>query len=221
MTPANDAATCALPCAFLAFELVVDLVGALGDQEQAADDAGSGRGRRSRVPNTTNSGAVSRIIQVIDQQQRDADEHRQRQADLARPRALLGGSLPARIEMKTMLSMPRTISSTVSVASAIQPSALVVHPNALVSQPDMRRVLRARQRAALGHVGQRAPGLGVLPDERGEIERDVFGWIRRAQWSRGRLATLVGRRRLRSSSAMSPSSCAMPSASRKLAIIGR
>ena len=37
------------------------------------------------------------------------------------------GSLPARIEMKTMLSMPRTISRTVSVRRAIQPSAPVIH----------------------------------------------------------------------------------------------
>ncbi len=40
-----------------------------------------------------------------------------------------GGSFPARIEMKTMLSMPSTISSTVSVRRAIQPSALVIHSN--------------------------------------------------------------------------------------------
>jgi len=39
------------------------------------------------------------------------------------------GSLPARIEMKMMLSMPRTISSTVSVSSATQASGLVSQSN--------------------------------------------------------------------------------------------
>ena len=38
MTPANDAAPCARTSVLVAFELVVDLVRALRDQEQAADD---------------------------------------------------------------------------------------------------------------------------------------------------------------------------------------
>ena len=58
--------------------------------------------------------------------------------------------------MKTMLSMPRTISRTVSVASAIQPSALAVHPNALVSQPDIRRGYE-RASARLSGTSARAP----------------------------------------------------------------
>ena len=44
------------------------------------------------------------------------------------------GSLPARMEMKMTLSMPRTISSTVSVNSAIQLSGLLSHSIVLPPQ---------------------------------------------------------------------------------------
>ena len=79
--------------ALLAFELVVNLVRALGDQEEAADDEnqvaagnllaerGEERGGQPHHPRNR-------------QQQADADEHRQRQAQLARPLALLLRQLP-------------------------------------------------------------------------------------------------------------------------------
>ena len=41
---------------------------------------------------------------------------------------LCSGSLPTRMEMKTMLSIPRTISSPVRVASAIQTCGSVIQP---------------------------------------------------------------------------------------------
>ena len=67
------------------------------------------------------SGAVSRMIQVSEKQQEDARDHRQDQARAVAPApAAAAGSLPARIEMKMMLSMPSTISSTVRVAKPIQ-----------------------------------------------------------------------------------------------------
>ncbi len=79
--------------ALLAFELVVNLVRALGDQKEAADDEnqvtagnrlaerGEDRGGQAHHPRNR-------------QQQADADEHRQRQAQLARPLALLLPQLP-------------------------------------------------------------------------------------------------------------------------------
>ena len=174
--------------ALLAFELVVNLVRALGDQEQAADDqdqvaAGDLAARRRRT-----AASVSRITQVIDQQQRDADDHRQRQAELARALARSSArSLPARIEMKTMLSMPRTISRTVSVREG-DPALGAGRPSKrTVSQPTSAR-LRAASARLSGTSARRAPGLGVLPDQRGEIQRDVLGRIRRRRCVRGRLA---------------------------------
>src|SRR5687767_12302113 len=98
------------------------------------------------------------------------------------------GSFPARIEMKTMLSMPRTISRTVKVASAIQPSALVIQLKSNTAVP-LRRLGR---RAAFGNLGERAPGFRVLPDQRGQVHRDVFSWIRRGQ-RRGGISNLLGR----------------------------
>src|SRR5262245_64738090 len=70
------------------------------------------------------------------------------------------GSLPARIEMKTMLSIPRTISRTVSVPRAIHPSALLVQPIAAESHPlivDPSRVLRE-----LGQIGEHTSELQSL-----------------------------------------------------------
>ena len=66
------------------------------------------------------SGSVSRVIQVMEKSSRMrvtmAAARPSRRADPC----WASGSLPARIEMKTMLSMPRTISSAMRVANAIQ-----------------------------------------------------------------------------------------------------
>ena len=73
------------------------------------------------MPKIENSGCVSFISQVSAEQHDDAEDKRQRQADL--PRALApasGRQRDTRIEMKTTLSMPSTISSTVKVTSAAQ-----------------------------------------------------------------------------------------------------
>ena len=102
-------------------DLGVNFVRALGDQEQPAADqdqvapgefVAEQREDRRRQPHDPGQR----------QQQRDAEDEGERQADLARELA------PARVgsrddqdaEMKTMLSMPSTISSTVSVTSAAQ-----------------------------------------------------------------------------------------------------
>src|SRR3990172_1254026 len=71
-------------------------------------------------PSTLKSGAVSRITQARERRSairmNIARASPMRRARLRSP----GGSFPARIEMKTMLSMPSTSSRAVSVASAIQ-----------------------------------------------------------------------------------------------------
>src|SRR5690348_1267326 len=75
-------------------------------------------------PNSSNSGAVSPTIQAIASNRPSRDTAA---SMMPRRRALSrrsGGSLPARIEMKMMLSMPSTSSSAVSVARAIQISGL-------------------------------------------------------------------------------------------------
>ncbi|CAM5610321.1 hypothetical protein RLIN73S_01789 [Rhodanobacter lindaniclasticus] len=75
-------------------------------------------------PNSENSGAVSPTIQAIASNKPSRDTAA---SMMPRRRALsrcCGGSLPARIEMKMMLSMPSTSSSAVSVARAIQTSGL-------------------------------------------------------------------------------------------------
>ena len=81
-------------------------------------------------PRTVKNGAVSRMTQVMDSSSRI-------RVTMARPspriRALSRfswGSLPTRMEMKMMLSMPSTISSAVSVRSAIHASGLVIHSKA-------------------------------------------------------------------------------------------
>src|SRR5262245_58496271 len=86
---------------------------------------------------------------------------------LARARSCCG-SFPARIEMKTMLSIPRTISRTVSVPSAIQPSALDAQPSPEDSKPLIVSPSRVLLRE-LGQLGQPCPGFRVLPHQGGEI----------------------------------------------------
>ena len=98
--------------ALLAFELVVNLVRRLGDQEQAADEQDQIAARELVAETTVKSGAVSRMIQVSDSSSSDAHDHR-RHRPMRRARSCCSaGSLPARIEMKMTLSMPSTISST-------------------------------------------------------------------------------------------------------------
>ncbi len=104
-----------------ALELLVDLVRGLADQEQAAAD-------QDQV-------APGEVLSKHREQRRGqpddpGDGHQQPDPRTAasvmpRRRALsrcAGGSFPARIEMKMMLSMPSTSSSAVRVASAIQVS---------------------------------------------------------------------------------------------------
>ena len=167
--------------AFLAFQLFVNLVRALRNEEQAADEQNHVAAGDLVCRTRRTSGVVSRITQVIDHssamRMNIASE-----SPIFRARARSSaGSLPARIEMNTMLSMPRTISRIVSVARAIHPSALVVHPNAPCQPAGHRRAYERRQRPSFGHVGEGTPGLGVLPDQGGQIERDLFGWIRRRE----------------------------------------
>ena len=74
--------------------------------------------------NTEKIGAVRRMIQAI-----NVRSSTRMTIAASRPaRRALGwsvfGSLPERIEMKTTLSMPRTISRKVNVASAMRPSAV-------------------------------------------------------------------------------------------------
>ena len=148
--------------------------------------SGSGRGPRSRCRSTTNHGVVSRITQVIDHSSAiRMNIASDRPIFRARARSSRR-SFPARIEMKTMLSMPRTISSTVSVARAIHPSALLVHPNAPDSQPDINAATSARARGSQG--GQ--PG---RPTSRGPARPAWRDTARRLRVDRTRQAS--GRRR--------------------------
>ena len=87
MTLANDAAALARPV-LAALELVVNLVGRLGEQEQAAadqDQVAAG----DVPPEDVNSGSVSRAIQVIENSSASAHHHRGDQADAARALLLL------------------------------------------------------------------------------------------------------------------------------------
>src|SRR5689334_21895803 len=67
--------------------------------------------------------------------------------------------------------MPRTISRTMSVKSATQPSTLDVHPKAL---SQVTAGSGARGRGAFRSFGERAPGFRVLPQQCVQIERHVI-----------------------------------------------
>ena len=84
MTAANDGATRRRAVAFLAFEPLVNLERRLAEQEQAAADAGSGRGPTSRWPNTVNSGVGQPDDPRDRHQQQDAHDHRGDQTDAPR-----------------------------------------------------------------------------------------------------------------------------------------
>ena len=74
---------------------------------------------------TVNSGSVSRMIHAIDSSSRIRMTIASIEPEPPRPRLLvLAGSLPARMLMKMMLSMPRTISSAVNVTRASRASAV-------------------------------------------------------------------------------------------------
>ena len=106
--------------AFLAFQLVVDLEGALAEQEQAAADQDQ-IAAGDRMPERGEQRRGQPDDPGQREQQQHAGHHRAEQAQRGAPSAAAaGGSLPDRIEMKMMLSTPRTISRNVSVASAIQ-----------------------------------------------------------------------------------------------------
>jgi hypothetical protein len=78
--------------------------------------------QEKECPNKENSGAVRPTIQAIAISKANRVTAASNMPTLrARPRCS-GGSLPARMEMKMMLSMPSTSSSAVRVASAIQVS---------------------------------------------------------------------------------------------------
>ena len=78
------------------------------------------------MPATSKSGCVRLTTQLMPSSSRMRMPIAARMPDPPRHVALLdGGSLLARMEMKMMLSMPRTISSAVSVSSAIQTSGFV------------------------------------------------------------------------------------------------
>ena len=70
ITAPNDGATLAVTLALLAFELLVDLARALGEQEQAAADQDQVAARDARAPSTVNSGSVSRTIQASENSSR-------------------------------------------------------------------------------------------------------------------------------------------------------
>ena len=67
-----------------------------------------------------NHGSVSRMIQASENSSSDSRDHRAEQPEPTGAGLLAAGSLEDRIEMKMMLSTPRTISRKVSVAKAIQ-----------------------------------------------------------------------------------------------------
>ena len=87
----------------------------------------------SSRPNNVISGRVRLITHTIDSssamRMNIARNRPVRRARSRRP----GGSFPATIAMKMTLSMPRTISRTVSVRRAAHPSAVVIHSMFLVS----------------------------------------------------------------------------------------
>ncbi len=76
-------------------------------------------------PNVVKSGRVKRMMPVRDKSRRMRVTMARVRPTVRARRCTPTGSFPARIEMKTMLSMPRTISSTVRVRSAIQVSGEV------------------------------------------------------------------------------------------------
>ena len=103
-----------------ALERVVDLEHALRQQEQAADEQDEVAPGDSPDHRQWNQRLDEPREPDDREQQRDARQHRERQAGDARRLAAApaaGGS--TRIEMKMMLSMPRTISSSDSVTNAI------------------------------------------------------------------------------------------------------
>ena len=73
--------------------LLVDLEGALAEQEQAADDQNQIAPGIS-CPSRVNSGAVSRDDPREREQQQDAREHRAEQADAPRPAAAPAAAFP-------------------------------------------------------------------------------------------------------------------------------
>ena len=105
--------------AFLPFEPVVDFVRALRQQEQAAEDQDQVAAGDLR-PITVNSGSVSLMTQASENRSRIRVTIASSKPIAAPSAAAPWGSFPDRMEMKMMLSTPRTISRKVSVARAIR-----------------------------------------------------------------------------------------------------
>ena len=98
---------------------------ALADQKQPADDHNQippgdfhSKNRKERRGEPYNPGNR--------EQENDACNHRQSKAEVTGFGLLIGPHLPARIEMNTTLSIPRTISSASNVPNAIQDSGFVI-----------------------------------------------------------------------------------------------
>ena len=100
---------------------------AFAEQEDSADQQDQvATGKALRRSSSKTACSVRRAIQASESENSSAmsHDHRQSQPDEAALFCLLlfAGSRPVRIEMKMMLSIPRTISSAVSVRNANQTS---------------------------------------------------------------------------------------------------
>src|SRR5690606_32248123 len=110
-------------------------------------------------PNSENRGAVSPMIHAIMNSRPRRVTAAPRMPSLRARSRCASGSLPARIEMKMMLSMPRTSSSAVSVASAIQISGFASASMGFsFAKGQTRRRLPAWVREGLAHTLEGAAG---------------------------------------------------------------
>ena len=194
---------------------------------------------------TVNSGSVSPMIQERREQQQDAHDHRERRGRCGRrPACCSAGSFPTRIEMKTMLSMPRTISSAVSVRNAIQdcgsdttPCSCSLSPAGRVAAgPHGTREPRVRARSGVARGSGAAlalerldlelrprpgrwksVGRRVLRRERLEVGQQRLHprELHAAEEGRGRLARRVPRSCRGRPAARAPRRCGAPAPSRR------
>ena len=124
MRPANEAARFPVLACSLALELVVNLPRGLREQEEPAAEQDQVAPRELPA-----EGREQRRRQTGEprqrEQQQDPRDHGAEQPDAPARGCWAFGSFDARIEMKMMLSTPRTISSADRVTSAIQVSGFV------------------------------------------------------------------------------------------------
>lgn len=110
----------------------MNFMGAFPEQEQAAENEDQvAAGNAMRRGQDAEGGNLEERIGELDHkgqaaEQQDASHEREHQAGLPRLGLLFRGNLPARMEMKMMLSMPRMISSTVSVSRLTQISGELI-----------------------------------------------------------------------------------------------